>query len=82
MESTIYHHTRLLAWAGYGVTVIAGRGASFDERVAVEIIPELNSRYPEVLAVKVRLDTGLVTGDFHRLTEVIQRTLCRAGLFP
>jgi glycosyltransferase involved in cell wall biosynthesis len=78
VESTIYHHACLLAEAGYGVTVIAGRGAPFDERVAVEVIPELDSRYPEVLAVKAQLDAGRVTGDFHRLTEAIQRTLRRA----
>jgi glycosyltransferase involved in cell wall biosynthesis len=77
VESTIYHHARLLAGAGYGVTVIAGRGAPFDERVAVEVIPELDSRHPEVLAVKVQLDAGRVTDDFHRLTEAIQQTLRR-----
>lgn len=78
VESTIYHHARLLAEAGYAVTVIAGRGAPFDERVGVELIPELDSRHPEVLAVKAQLDTGRVTGDFHRLTEAIQRALRRA----
>lgn len=78
VESTIYHHARLLAGAGYAVTVIAGRGAPFDERVAVEIIPALDSRHPEVLTVKAQLDAGQVTDDFHRLTEAIQRKLCRA----
>ena len=38
VESTIYHHARLLAGAGYAVTVIAGRGAPFEERVAVAVI--------------------------------------------
>jgi glycosyltransferase involved in cell wall biosynthesis len=78
VESTIYHHARLLAGAGYGVTVIAGRGAPFDERVTVEVIPELDSRHPQVLAVKAQLDAGRVTDDFHHLTETIQRTLRRA----
>jgi glycosyltransferase involved in cell wall biosynthesis len=78
VESTIYHHARLLAGAGYGVTVIAGRGAPFDERVTVEVIPELDSRHPQVLAVKAQLDAGRVTDDFHHLTETIRRTLRRA----
>jgi glycosyltransferase involved in cell wall biosynthesis len=77
VESTIYHHTCLLAGSGYRVTVITGRGAPFDERVAVEVIPELDSRHPDVLAVKAQLDVGQVTGDFHRLTEAIRRTLRR-----
>ena len=77
VESTIYHHARLLAGAGYGVTVITGRGAPFDERVAVEVIPELDSRYPEVLAVKAQLDAGQVSDDFHRLTEAVWQTLRR-----
>jgi glycosyltransferase involved in cell wall biosynthesis len=78
VESTIYHHARLLAETGYAVTVIAGRGAPFDERVTVEAIPELDSRHPDVLAVKAQLDAGRVTGDFYRLAEVIQRALRRA----
>ncbi len=78
VESTIAHHARLLAGAGYGVTVIAGRGAPFDERVAVEIIPELDSRHPDVLAVKAQLDAGRVSDDFQRLTETIQQALRRA----
>ena len=78
VESTIYHHARLLTQAGYMVKVVAGRGSPFDERVAVEIAPELDSRHPDVLAVKAQLDAGRVTDDFHRLTDAIQQTLCRA----
>jgi glycosyltransferase involved in cell wall biosynthesis len=78
VESTIYHHARLLAQAGYEVRVIAGRGESFHPQVTFHLIPEMDSRHPEVLAVKSQLDAGQVTDDFHRLTEAIQQALRRA----
>ena len=51
VESTIYHHARLLVEAGYEVTVIAGRGDSFHPQVEVQLIPEIDSRHPFVLDV-------------------------------
>jgi hypothetical protein len=36
VESTIYHHARLLAGAGYTVTVVAGRGAPFHLTEAIQ----------------------------------------------
>lgn len=69
VERTIYHHARLLAQAGYRVQVIAGRGAPFDDRVQVRLIPRLYSQHPEVLAVKGQLDRGIVGAGFRRLRD-------------
>jgi len=64
VESTIYHHARLLAEAGYEVTVIAGRGESFHPEVEVQIIPEIDSRHPFVLEVGKELARGEVSSQF------------------
>jgi len=69
VEHTIYHHARLLAGAGYQVQVIAGRGEAFHPQVAFHVLPEVDSRHPEVLLVKEELDRGQVTPQFHRLRD-------------
>lgn len=68
-------HARLMADAGYAVSVIAGAGKTIDERVETVIAPELGSRHPEVLAVKKELDRGQVTARFHALRDRIAARL-------
>ena len=69
VESTIYHHARLLAEAGYEVTVIAGRGDSFHPQVEVQLIPEIDSRHPFVLDVGKELARGEVSSQFSLIRE-------------
>jgi len=61
VESVMGHHARLMADDGHQVTILAGRGAQADPRVAFVQLPEADSRHPEVLAVKAELDLGRVT---------------------
>ncbi len=75
VESTIYHHARLLAQVGYGVQVIAGRGKPFDPRVELRLIPRLYSKHPQVLAVKRYLDQGLTNEAFQRLRDELDKEL-------
>jgi len=69
VESTIYHHARLLVEAGYEVTVIAGRGDSFHPQVEVQLIPEIDSRHPFVLDVGKELARGEVSSQFSLIRE-------------
>jgi glycosyltransferase involved in cell wall biosynthesis len=69
VESTIYHHARLLVQAGYEVCVIAGRGEPFHPQVAFHRIPEVNSRHPQVLAVGGTLAQGQVLPEFFSLRD-------------
>jgi glycosyltransferase involved in cell wall biosynthesis len=69
VESTIYHHARLLAEAGCSVRVIAGRGEPFHPDVALETIPEMDSRHPEVLEAGKELAGGEVTDRFTVLRD-------------
>lgn len=69
VESTIYHHARLLTEMGYRVTVVAGRGEKFQPQVAFHHIPEINSRHPDVLSVGSSLANGEVTREFEQLRD-------------
>jgi len=69
VESTIYHHARLLAEAGCTVRVIAGRGELFHPDVALDTIPEVDSRHPEVLEAGRSLAKGEVTPRFTVLRD-------------
>ena len=52
VESVIGHHARLMARAGHTVRVIAGRGEQADPQVDFILIPLLDSRHPDILAIK------------------------------
>jgi len=71
VETTIHYHASLLAESGYEVHVIAGRGEAFHPQVMFRALPEVDSRHPEVLAVKEELDGGRVSDRFVRLQERI-----------
>lgn len=75
VESTIYHHARLLAEAGYPVAVIAGRGEMFHPQVAFHHIPEINSRHPDVLSVGNSLARGDVADEFEQLRHQLAQKL-------
>jgi len=65
VEAILESHRKLLSAAGYSVRVIAGRGDA-------ELIPELDSRHPEVEAVTKRLAAGDPAPDeFRRVTRQI-----------
>ncbi len=64
VESTIFHHARLLADEGYRVKVIAAVGEQFDPRVEFLRTPEVGSRHPTVLALADELRAGRVSSEF------------------
>jgi glycosyltransferase involved in cell wall biosynthesis len=75
VESTIYHHARLLTQAGLEVDVIAGRGDAFHPQINFHDIPELDSNHPDVLATGKTLAQGLVTEAFYDLRDELARKL-------
>jgi len=75
VESVLAHHARLMADAGHKVTILAGRGEPFDERIRVRVLPRLDSRHAEVLEVKQALDAGKAPAAFDRLRERIRQEL-------
>ena len=77
VEITIYHHARWLAEQGYPVRVVVGRGEPFHPRVEVHIIPEMNSRHPDVMAITQALAKGHIPDTFENL-----RIRLRTQLLP
>lgn len=71
VESTIYHHARLLSKAGFQVDVLAGRGEEFHEQVAFHPIPEIDSNHPAVLEVGRALAVGDLNEKFYQLRDRI-----------
>ena len=78
VESVLAHHARLMANAGHEVTILAGRGEAFDERIPVRILPRLDSRHAEVMEVKGLLDRGKYTFAFDNLRDKIKEELTTA----
>lgn len=75
VEITIYHHARLLIEAGYHVDVVAGRGERFHPEVVFRHVPEIDSRYKQVLEVGDALAKGEVPSMFFRLRERLSERL-------
>jgi Glycosyltransferase len=74
VESVLGHHARLMAEAGHQVQIIAGRGEQTDPRVPIIHLPLVDSRHPQVLAIKAELDAGHLPPDFAKLTDSITAT--------
>lgn len=75
VESVLAHHALLMTEAGHQVTIFAGRGAALNEQIPFVHIPEVDSRHPEVLAVKSELDAGIVSPRFNALVDVLTTAL-------
>src|SRR5512133_99625 len=75
VESVIGHHARLMAEAGHEVQIVAGRGAQTEESIGFTPIPLADSRHPVVLAIKEKLDQGVVPHEFHQLVKQLENEL-------
>jgi mannosylglucosylglycerate synthase len=84
VESTIYHHARLLVAAGYPVEVIAGRGETFHPQVTFHLIPEIDSRHSQVLRIGQALARGEAPPEFivlrDQLVDQLRPVLSQAGV--
>jgi glycosyltransferase involved in cell wall biosynthesis len=75
VEQVMRRHADLMATHGFSVQVVAGRGEAWDTHVPVDLIPLLDSRHPDVLAAKARLDTGVIPEGFEDLVSRIEQGL-------
>jgi glycosyltransferase involved in cell wall biosynthesis len=78
VESVLSRQAELFCQAGHQALVVAGRGATWDERIPVIVIPRLDSRHPEVLELKACLDRGDVPTDFEQVVAAAQADLAEA----
>jgi glycosyltransferase involved in cell wall biosynthesis len=75
VENVLRQHAGLMTAAGHQVRVIAGRGEQTDRQVEFVRLPLVDSRDPQVLAVKAELDQGRVPEAFEDLSRRIEREL-------
>ena len=78
VETILYEQAIRLAARGYPVTVLSGRGGPFPpdaKGIKLVIIPELDSKYPEVSVIRDGLDRGHVPPRFAPLQATIERRL-------
>ena len=78
VESVLGHQAHLMADAGHQVQVIAGRGEQTDPRIPFVQLPLVDSRHPEVLALKTELDAGRVSSRFAELVDTLTADLTEA----
>ena len=77
VESTIYHHSRLLSQAGYQVDVISGKGEQFNQEIAVHLIPEIGSRNKSISEINQRLSRGEIPDEFINLRDMLYQELSK-----
>ena len=75
VESVLAQHARMMSRAGHKVTILVGRGETFDEAIPVRVLPHLDSRDERVMAIKRDLDIGKYTPAFDALRDEIQKEL-------
>jgi len=75
VESVLGQHARLMADAGHQVRIVAGRGEQIDPRIPFIHLPMADSRHPDVLAVKAKLDAGRVPPKFTKLVDSLKASL-------
>ncbi len=78
VEQVISHQAGLLVAAGHRVRLLAGRGAAWDGHIPVTIVPQADSRDPQVLALKASLDRGAVPPGFDALVDALEACLRKA----
>ncbi len=74
VESTIFHHTRILSELGHKVTVVAGKGADVLP-VTYQEEPLVGSDNEIVLKARQTLTRGEVPRDFESLVSQIRVTM-------
>jgi mannosylglucosylglycerate synthase len=75
VERVIRAHTMLLLTGGHKVTILAGRGRTFDKRAPVKLIPLLDSKNTDILHVGGELAAGVVSAQFRQLQQAIREEL-------
>ena len=78
VETTLARQATQFVRAGHMVHILAGRGATWDARIPVELISRLDSRHPQVLKARAALDAGTIPPEFDNLVHLIESDLYRS----
>lgn len=81
VETILYEQATRLAARGFATTILTGRGGPLplSSGVTLTVIPELDSKHPEVTTIRDALDRGEVPAAFdplrHRIVERLDEAL-------
>lgn len=75
VETVLAKQAEVLSAAGHEVTILAGRGKTWDEKIPVITIPMIDSRHPTILSLKEHLDVGVIPPGFDRAVTEIRKLL-------
>ena len=78
VETVIARQAQQLARAGHQVSILAGRGQTWDAHIPVECLSLIDPRNPQVLRAKSSLDAGTVPREFRDLVLQVESELRRA----
>jgi glycosyltransferase involved in cell wall biosynthesis len=77
VETILYEQARRLSARGHPVTILAGRGGPLPSPTTIQLvlIPELDSKHPDVTQVRDSLDRGAIPGELERLRSYLHARL-------
>jgi mannosylglucosylglycerate synthase len=75
VENTIYHHALRLIDSGFTVDIISGRGERFNPDLNFHLIPEVGSRFSELIQINQSLSSGELTQQFYALRDQLVNLL-------
>jgi len=77
VETILYEQARRLSQRGYPVTILSGRGGPLPSPTTIQLIliPELDSKHPEVSATRDALDGGEIPATFESLRACLHERL-------
>ncbi|MDQ6709387.1 MAG: glycosyltransferase family 4 protein [Candidatus Dormibacteraeota bacterium] len=77
VETILYEQARRLSARGYPVTILSGRGGPLPSPTTIQLrlIPELDSKHPEVTATRDALDRGEIPSGFEALRSCLRERL-------
>ena len=78
VETVLARQAQQFERAGHQVMILAGRGEAWHERIPVVVLPEMDSRHPQVLEAKAALDRGEVPPQFATLASRLETDLREA----
>jgi glycosyltransferase involved in cell wall biosynthesis len=79
VETVLARQAQQFERAGHSVVVLAGRGQQWHARIPVTVIPQMDSRHPQVLKLRAALDAGQVPPEFDAFSAQLEADL-RAAL--
>ena len=78
VESALARQAAQLTQAGHLVSILAGRGETWNARYPVRVLPRIDPRHPDVLNLRAELEDGSLPPEFRPLVQQVESDLREA----